>query len=254
MKAIKFLSTAALALLVFACSEDEPAKNELEDIRLSFSEREEIIQLPQGLINSTNPYAQAAYGYASSANLMSVYFSFFTFPDGAVKTTNKIVASNARTSATGEYLVYTWSDPQVGSIAYQLGDLGDRYSFEVFFKNAGSTQWLRYLYAEEQKDQRSGFMTIFDIDAENASLPIVEYNWTRANGSIVFRYDFLTENEPTVSAVITVNETTNAGKVEYYIGTSLMSRIVWDAAGNGTWKEYDEEGNLIDEGSWVAAA
>lgn len=252
MKLVKLFFLISLSFFTFSCSEDdEPEVSELEDIRLSFAERGEVIELPAGLINSSDPYAQTAYSHALSANLMTAYFSFFAFPDGATKTTNRIVAANARTSAAGEYLVYTWSDPQVGGIAYQLGDLGDRYSFEVFFRNVGSTKWLRYLYAEEKKDQSSGFMRIFNIDAEDASFAVVEYSWTRANQSIVFRYNLFTENEPTVSAVITVNETTNAGKVEYFIGADLISLISWDALGNGTWKEY-EDGIVINEGSWVA--
>ncbi len=251
---IKLFYCIGLLLFISSCSEEEPVKNELEDIRLSFATREEIIDLPEGLINSTDPYAQTAYGYATSANLMSAYFNFFAFPDGATKTTNRIVPANARTTATGEYLVYTWTDPQVGGIAYQLGDIGDRYSFEVFFQRAGSTQWLRYLYAEEKKDQSNGFMKVFDIDAANASAAVIEYTWTVANGSIVFRYNFLAENEPTASVVITVNESTQAGKVEYFVGTALFSRITWDALGNGTWEEYDEEGVLLNEGSWTAGA
>lgn len=252
MRISKLLFLTFFSIITLSCSEEEPTKTELEDIRLSFAEREEIIELPEGLTTSSNPYAQTAYGYASSANLMSLYFNFFSFPDGAVKTTNKIVPANSRTSASGEYLVYTWSDPQAGGIAYQLGDLGDRYSFEVFFKSAGSTRWLRYLYAEEKKDQSSGFMKIFDIDADNASLAIVEYTWTRSNENIVFQYTFLNENEPTAKVVITLNEKTKAGKVEYFLGSPLLSSIAWDALGNGAWKEYDDEGNLLDEGSWTA--
>ena len=253
MKASKLFPLIGLTLLIFSCSKEEPIKNELEETRLSFAKRGgEVIKLPAGLTSSSNSYALVANGYATSANLMTGYFSFFAFPDGAAKTTKPIIPSNARTSAAGEYLVYTWTDPQAGGIAYQLGDLGDRYSFEVFFQEVGSTKWLRFLYAEEKKDESSGFMKIFDVDVKNASSTEIEYTWTRANGTFVFRYNFFTRDQPTESAVITVNETTKAGKVETYEGTLLTSRIAWDALGNGTWKEFDEAGNVTDEGSWIA--
>jgi len=252
MKATKLVLLLAIALITFSCGDDEPVKSELEEIRLSLADKTEIIKLPTGLITSTNPYAQEAYSYAASANMMTSYFSFLSFPDGASKTKNPIVPANARTSDAGDYLVYTWSDASVGSIAYQLGDLGDSYSFEIFFKEPGSSDWLRYFYAEEKKDQSSGFMKIYNIYGDDPSFAFVEYSWVRVANVLTFEYKFLFDDEPALRAVITINETTGAGQVVYFSGSLQLSRITWDALGNGTWQTFDGEGNLDDSGSWDA--
>lgn len=251
---LKNLFLLLVLAVVTACSDDDPAPNDLENIELSFKGETEVITLPQGLINSSNPYAQTAYTYASSTNLVSAYFAFMNFPGNAEKTTNRIIPSNARVSNTGSYLIYTWSDSQFGSIAYQLGDLEDSYSFEVFFKELGEDAWTRYFYAEEKKDQTSGFMYVYDILGEDPSSVIAEYEWTRSNNTLIFNYKFFEGTDLYTSIVITVNETTGAGKIEYFTDDILNTRISWDAAGNGEWEEFDEEGNLTDEGTWSAGS
>ncbi len=44
--------------------------------------------------------------------------------------------------------------------------------------------------------------------------------------------------------------TDGSGELIYYIQGTKFYEMSWDASGSGQWKMYDEQGNLIDSGSW----
>jgi hypothetical protein len=49
-----------------------------------------------------------------------------------------------------------------------------------------------------------------------------------------------------------LHKKTNVGDITYIIDGTKQLELNWDAAGNGSWAAYDEEGNLEDEGEWIA--
>lgn len=248
MKVIKILFIGALLSIAFACSDDDDNKpTSLESAKLSFQNQDNRISPPSGLRSSENEYAQMAVGYIEMANSIGVYTEFMNVPNGATKTSTPITAANGRVGSTQtEYLVYIWSDESYGSVAYQLSEQNDSYVFELFFKEVGASEWLKYFHAEEKKDGSIGHMVIYDVFTSDEGTEMIRYDWERSGGVLTFE---MTSAESDFYFIMHINESTGAGDVKYYLDNELFYEMTWDAAGDGTWKYYSE-GEVIDEGSW----
>ena len=243
---IQKLLAVGLALLAFSCSKDEEPS--LKDQKLSLSGEEQVIVAPSALLTSQDENAQTTSSYIALANGLSSYFSYFNIPSGASKSKTKITASNGRVASTGDFYVYTWTDASTGySIAYQISEESDSYVFEFFFMMPGSSDWLKYMHMEEKKDRSSGSMKVYDIFNSDASVVILECNWSRAGNIFNFTMNMFGDGK----IVLTYNESTKAGSVEFYSSDVIYYSSTWDAAGNGTWAYYDEEGNVADSGTWT---
>ena len=195
-----------------------------------------------------------ATGYVEGVNAITSYLSYFTPPAGAVKSSTSITASNARVASTQkEYLVYIWTDANNGSVAYQVSEESDKYVFELFFKAKSGSNWLRYLYAEEKKDRSSGLMKVYDVFTGGPSTTVLfSYNWARTGDQLDVTMEIPDEDPQFVfKTVISINVKTKAGSVSYYIGNVKEYNMTWDAAGNGTWTWYEEDGKTVNEsGTW----
>lgn len=241
------------AILVFSCSKDDDPEPSLESAEISFAGNTQVIVAPPALTTSSDPYAQMAAAWIESVNSVGEFTTFFEKPDGATKSTTRITASNGRTAATSEeFLVYTWTDQQSGtSIAFQVSAPSDHYTWEIFFKLTSGGEWLKYLHAEEKKDKSSGFMKVYDVFGfigENASTLIASYEWSRSGDIFNFEMDSdLFELDIDMS----VNTKTKAGSVVYYFEDVKTYEIQWNADGSGTWKYYDSQGNLVEQGAWT---
>jgi hypothetical protein len=240
-----------VATLAFSCSKDDDAKPKLESTGLSFSGETQLIKAPSAMLNSSDPYAQLASSWIEAVNGIGAFTTYFKTPSGATKTSSKITASNGRVAAPGDYVVYTWTDSQTGySIAYQVSEESDRYTWEIFFKESLDAEWLKYIHAEEMKDRSSGFMKIFDIWgflSDDSSSVMVSYNWTRSGDIFTFEMDSpLFE----LNVKLTYNTRTKAGSVIYYFDGIKTYEMTWDSKGNGTWTLFDENGNVEEQGTW----
>jgi hypothetical protein len=206
-----------------------------------------VITTPSAMANSNDTYAMEANGYVAMANAMSGYVQYFKPPQGAVKSSTPITVANGRVAATQtEYLVYTWTDPQGSgvSVAYQVSEQSDKYVFEAFIKFAQEDEWMRYVYVEETKDGSEGVMRVYNAFMGDGSL-LLTYTWKRAGDN----FDFvMTTAEYETS--ITINTKTKAGSVKYTYGGELAFTMTWDAAGNGQWVHYGEDGEVSESGSW----
>src|SRR5688572_4865792 len=121
MKITKAILLSA-AIIASACSDDDDKKSSLESAKLSFSQEAGVIEAPAGLQASQDEHAQMANQWVQMANGMTQYLSYMEFPSGASKSNTRITASNGRAKATGDVLVYIWSDEQSGfRYAYQIG-------------------------------------------------------------------------------------------------------------------------------------
>jgi len=245
-----------LTLVIFAlsCSKDDDAKPNLESASPSIAESTVVVTPPTAMTSSSDPYAQMASAWIQSVNGIGAYTTYFKAPEGAVKGTTKITASNGRSSGTtGEYLVYTWNDTQSGySVAFQVSDESDHYTWEVFFKASTATEWLKYVHAEEKKDKSSGFMKVYDVWellGDDPSGILASYTWERTGDIFTFE---MNSDLFELHLNLTINTKTKAGSVTYYFGHVKTYEMTWDANGNGTWKSYDEQGNIDEQGSWTA--
>jgi hypothetical protein len=233
-----------LFLLIFAmsCSNDDEVKK--SEGKFSFSSEEPIFNVPSKMQNSDNEHALMASSYIQMANGMTSYVGYFNPPQGAKKSSQPIVAENARiASIQTTYEVYEWEYGKT-TIAYQWSEQAGFYVFEVFFKEAGSG-YRKYLVAKEKKDRSVGSLDYYDISTTNSN-PILQWKWVRAGDVITLEYF-----ADSFKLVIVSNTKTNAGEVTYFANGKLFYEYQWDKAGNGSYTFYDLEGNVIDEGEWT---
>lgn len=254
MKISKLL-LLVVAALAFACSSDDD-KPGLEKQTLSFAANQEVITAPAGLQASEDEQAQTALYWIQNANSMSQFLSYMQVPAGAAKSNDRITASNGRVNASGDVVVYIWSDPNGdGDVAYQISETSDSYVFEVFLRIADvQPDWTLFFHAEEKKDRSSGFMNVYDaIMSDDPTVILFAYNWTRSGDLFTLIFSAPDEDpEFNYSVTLVINEKTKAGSVTYKTDNVKDFEMTWDAAGNGTWIYYDEEGGIDQEGSWTA--
>lgn len=249
MKFSRILSLMVIIAITASCSKDDEPEPKLEDAALSFSQNAPAVEAPQALLTNDDPHAQMASGWISMANSMTANLALFTPPAGAERSTTLITPANGRVAAESG-VVYTWSDSQYGSVAYQIRDQNDKYVFELFFKGLDDTEWYRYLYAQEMKDRSSGYMVLYDAwgysdDTRGAEL--LRWDWTRKGDQFTMK---VSDVQGLVEIVLVVNTKTKAGSVVYYESSSKLFEMEWDAQGKGSWKSYDG-GQLVDEGTWA---
>jgi hypothetical protein len=247
MKMLKCLSLVAIFLFALSCSKTEDPQP-LQKAALSFANSTPITP-PSAMASSNDPNAQNATAWVGIANAMSGWTALFNAPAGSVSSSTPIIATNigSRSAATQQtYLVYTWSDPSYGSISYQISEVGDKYTFEMFFKQVGSVTWLRLIYAEEKKDRSQGFMNIYDTSKTTKAAVLINYSWTRNGDSLQFQISNVEDN---FKIVLNVNTQTKAGDVSYYNDNKIQYKIIWDALGNGSWTAYNSDGTT-ETGTW----
>ncbi len=243
------------SLMVGACSkEDEgevkPEGTDLEEVSLSLAEESvnNAIEVPQGMSSSDNEYAQMAVGYVNMVNTVGSYFTYFKPPAGAEQSNQPISPSNARMGAANkEYLVYKWTHQDI-TVAYQLSDEGDKYVWEIFWKQ-GDEGFKKYVYAEENKTAKQGMMKVYNIfEGKNEELYI--FSWDKKeNGALVMTGSFPAGG---FSYTVSVNPDAS-GDVVYYESDKKLYAMTWTSKGDGTWTAY-EDGKKSFEGTWQAAS
>jgi hypothetical protein len=182
---------------------------------------------------------------------MTSYTNLFTVPaSGATKSSTAITAVNSRVSSVASTTeTYTWSDPQYGSVAFQITDEGTSYKWEYFYKATGSKDWLKYLNAEELKDGSTGHLEVLDYTGDDPKAVYFQFNWSTVKDQFTFQWTFADSY-----FILKANTTTKEGTIDYYNGTGVTAIISykykWGADGHGSWQEFDENGVQDDSGTW----
>ncbi len=254
MKTIQKLTFALIIFsLIFSisCSKDDDAGTiNLTDVEFTFNATNPPIDqtLINNLIASTDANATLIGSQLSVANLMTVWLSLFDHPTGAVQ------SNVAIGTCGGNALVYTYTLSQEGetiSIAYQICESADKYSFQIFFSQNGSAFEL-FLYAEESKSElKKGYMELYatDLTDDNpTSEALLKYSWTEnTDGS----FDFIVaDTEGDFKLTIELNAD-SSGTLSIEESGSLYYEATWNNDGTaGTYAYYDSEGNETDAGNW----
>ena len=247
MKISKIISLIALMAIGASCSKDDP-EPKVEEASISLSQNSQVLQVPEALLSNEDPHAQMVAGWVGIANGLSANLALFKPPAGATKSNDIILPVNGRATSTSG-VVYIWSDPAYGSVAYQILDGSDKYIFELFYKGNTDAGWYRYLYAQEMKDRSAGYMTLYDAwgsmtDSRDAE--VMRWDWTRSGDIFTFH---MSVSESDINFVVSVNTKTKAGSIVYSEADVKLFEITWDAQGKGSWKDY-EEGVVVAEGTW----
>ncbi|HEV8514842.1 MAG TPA: hypothetical protein VGQ59_16270 [Cyclobacteriaceae bacterium] len=250
MKLSKFLIIFLVAAV--ACSKKEDSAPSLQNAKVTTT----TVQVPSGLTTAanTNTHAQEVVSYITIANGMTDYTSLFAVPtSGATKSSTVITASNGRVAAvTSTTETYIWSDPQYGSVAFQITDEGTSYRWEYFYKATGAKDWLKYLNAEEAKDGSSGHLEVLDFTGDDPKAVYFQFNWSKVKDQFTFRWTFADSY-----FILNMNTTTKVGSVDYYEsdGTTgsipvVVYKYSWNADGHGSWQSFDWDGVQSGSGTW----
>ncbi|MEM6525453.1 MAG: hypothetical protein AAGF85_08010 [Bacteroidota bacterium] len=212
---------------------------------------------PSGLSTSTDPQATQINSLLQAANLSAVWFQLFEAPAGAAKSNTPIGGKSGKNGRTAEsVVVYTWTaDDGAGNtwtVAYQIGESGSNYTFEIFFQ-FNESDFERIIYAEESKDDlANGFMEIYSLSLFGDEISDDDYffrfEWTEnAIGLKTFTYE---DSEQSFQVFITVNPD-GSGSVSAREATQVYYEATWNATGTaGTYTFYDSSGEIIDSGVW----
>jgi hypothetical protein len=247
MKLSKILFVFLMAAV--ACSKKDDSAPALQNAKVTTT----TVQAPAGLTTAanTNVYAQQAADYIALANGMTSYTSYFKVPaSGATKSSTVITASNGRVAATASTTeTYIWSDPQYGSVAFQITDLGASYRWEYFYKATGAKDWLKYLHAEETKDGSTGRIEVLDIYGDDPKAIELEFKWSKVGDQYTFQW-----TDPYSYFILKINTSTKVGSIDYYEGSGVGAvRIYtysWKVDGHGSWISFDENGAQVETGTW----
>lgn len=254
---LKLLSFSFLFLFAISCGDDDGGEvaPSLDDVEFAFSTTEPPITIPSGLTSSSDPQAQQINGLLQTTNLMTVWLQFFEAPAGAEKSTTPIGGKSAINGRTqSDVVVYSWTAEGGGdtwTVAYQIGDDGSKYTFEIFFK-FNDSDFERFLYAEESKDElNNGFMEVYSIDVFGEDIgdtAFFRYEWTEsAVGLQTFK---LVDSEDSFEIFITINPD-GSGTVSAREDGQAYYEATWNASGtSGTWTLFDGEGNIVESGIW----
>ena len=195
------------------------------------------VRVPQAMAESSDPHAIMATAYVSISTSFSIYSVFFEVPEGAKSSGQPITAANGRVSA--DYKTYEWTGADGSAIAYQFSEQGGKQLFEIFIKEGGKG-YLKMMEVLQDKDGKSGSMKWFSELGMSALwtwkiMPDESYH-------LVFSSD---------DSRYEVNSNKDlSGTVKFYDGNALVSEISWDSKGNGVWTDYNDEGEIEDQGDW----
>jgi hypothetical protein len=239
--------------LLISCGKDDKEPGpDLTSVKLSIASNADIFVLPAAMTSSNHPYAITARGYL---NLLEDIFTENSEmlsgnqPGLSKSMSARLVALNADNPPKGtSFLLYTGQEPSTRmDIAYQLKDLDNLYSFEYLVSEFSKAEWYRYLYAEENKDQTSGLVKLYD-NVPGVHAVIQTYTWTWSGDDFVLHLDSDVNFNGSFEIDYTINTKTHAGSVTFADATT-KNEMTWDATGSGTYTIYQNSA-VIDSGTW----
>ncbi|MEN7549097.1 hypothetical protein AAG747_14335 [Rapidithrix thailandica] len=208
----------------------------LEEVKLALIDGFEEIALPQGVLDSEDEHAQrlAKFHQEIFYNFRDYITAYFDIPEDAEISNTPVVP------AEGEYLVYQWNKEDE-TIACQVSQQEGEYVLEVFVKEGEAFQ--KKFEARQSKDGKKLKVIEFQFGK-------VDYTSTweeKEDGSTSFLFE---DDQGSLEHEVHADGSgnllfTREGIREYFVQC--------DAEGNGTWKEFDEKGDILDSGSWSKA-
>ena len=241
-----------LAIFLAGSCSDDSNEPEMEEDQFGtglFSDENLIdeiffVSFPQEMSQVQDPCAITAIGLVNTANAFFGFRGFF-FPTfaGGERSTDPIMSLSGHSN----YRVYNWSpDGGDSNVTLQFSETSDK-NFQLIFVQEDGGPLLRFIESSENKDGNEGELKIYGGN-ENQTL-ISTYTWK------VFpdksREIVLTEPERSDFFIKVEGNTDLSGSVEFQDDGQNSKTIQWDAAGNGSWQEFDENDNLVDQGSWT---
>lgn len=210
-------------IFINGCSDDSTSSNN-SDEPPTLEMRQ--IEIPAALTNSTDPHAQMAVAYITTANSFSGYAAFFTPVSG--------------TSNNGEY---QWTSNGL-NIKMITDKSGDYYTWRIYISGnySGVTidNWL-FMSAESLPDGSDGQLTVYDPVTQELAYG---WNWWTGVDNI---YNVNLEFAGGELEIVSYPDL--SGSIDVYTDSMLDWVANWTSGGSGIWMDY-EEGELYESGSW----
>jgi hypothetical protein len=238
-----------LVVSVLSCSKEDETKTDLTKVTLSLSVMEKTLTLPSAMTASLDNYARTASGFFELArNNANQYMELLSIPRGSSKSVMGITPLNGPTINSNSFMLYTGQDGSFNNIGYRVTDAGSKYVFEYLRKSPGATDWYRYLYAEEIKDQSTGSLMLYDLSPDNRGI-LEAWTWTHHGDDFTLTLDSHSNFNGSFKIDYTINTATHAGTVIFFQGTSKLYDMAWNSLGTGSWKVYNN-GAVTASGTW----
>ena len=235
--------TLAIAVCLTACGDDKTTETDGgggsggEPSAPVFTTH--TVDLPQAMMESSDPMAQTAVSQVALANAISGYSTYLYPPAGT-----------QGVSGTGTW-TYTWATDSL-TVTLVITDTGNLYQWEAFFDGTlgGQTfdNW-KAIHAEAAKDGSGGeFIYYQPVTTE----VLMSWTWSTDTQGVFTFVMFYYGGMGGGKVEITVNPD-GSGSLAVYEGDGAVYELTllveWEADGSGQWWTY-EGGSQTDSGFW----
>ncbi len=229
IKIIYFL-LAGLIMIFSGCSKTEETEVTPEIKTPSIAKDSVLVNVPEGLKNSTNPMAQYVVQFFNGLNSISKYAGLMHPPQGAA----------------------TFNSGVPGAVAYTWNDGAYTYWF-VYHEEGGKCIWkvdadfgqgkTHYIEGEETCNGDNGKMDVWLPEGGSSHA-----EWQHdANGNLTFTVQTTQNNENFIlTGVVNAD---GSGHATVKTNGQLVMELTWNADGSGTYTVYVT--NPPFQGSWT---
>ena len=241
-----FILVFPLLIVTFgSCKKDDETIKPSDEVKIFEIEQmgeTTLIDIPQKLSQSNDPYAQICAGYIEQANELLIYTQMFRVPDYAVKVESENEGSD-------ESVTYTWA-VEYGENSYivwlTFTEYDNSYKYVMDLDTGQGRE--SYMACDADKDGRNGNMTVHLSPLGMTGT--MDYNWTyEDNGDFVFQMTS-NDNSSEYDYLFTVHPD-NSGEVSYSVDNAKSHDMTWEADGSGTWVYYESDGTTVSmQGTW----
>jgi hypothetical protein len=233
MKKHYFYFLAAILLsgvIIWSCDKNSTDTGSDDKIsQPSMSEKSVIVNIPENLKTTTDPYASMCYSYINLINSLTSYNSYFYAPENATKEKN------------GNKVVYSYSNGKE-NVWYEIDETATKNTWTVYYSDASnSISKSKVIYYEETKDGKEGKCEYYDY--ANTKEVTMKYWWTTsANGTLTFNY---LDNQNT-NYVLNSNPD-GSGDLKVYSDSKLIYEVTWDKDGHGNYKFISDDSYITGQ-------
>jgi len=238
-----FAIVATVSLFLSSCNKDTPPTE-----MISFDSEEIMDNVPDGLLNSTDSYAEQCVSGIETALDMSSFMSDMEPPDDAIRT--------LKGGSTWQWTVTNFMYTITFYWTYEEDSEKRYWTMEIKF---GDGESYPYITAWETKDGSEGEIQYnFGWTAAYQSVEDYEdlywkYHWNKdASGNYTFTWNYESSDD-TYQYYLSYEVVVNAdgsGSINYYSMDVLFYHMEWDSLGNGSYTYY-YSGTQEISGSWT---
>jgi len=235
---LTWLLVLMTAIFVGGCSSsDDGPSGPSGDNPPEFGGTDNVITVPQGMMNSQDPYAQMAVGYIQMANGVAGMGGWFEPPSGL-------------RAADGPPWEYTWSDGDL-TVTLIINETSTLYTWDVYLDGSDGYETYddyHFYHAWEEKDGGCGGLEFFAPEEDG----YIEWSWcTETDGTFTMNMYFTDgQSDFTIDVLVYAN---GSGEISFMVDDVTTLYVTWTSQGDGAWWSYDEEGDPTGNGTWDAA-